>query len=143
MVANDEVLSFLLGAVADKGRPAADSRRAAERKPAESMAHDVHNVQGIDMLAFNKAIFAALRPGGIYLVIDHAAAQDVPADVTSTLHRIRTDTVKHEVLAAGFVLEAQSNVLHNANDSHDMKVFDLSIQGKPDEFVLRFSRPLH
>jgi predicted methyltransferase len=103
--------------------------------------HDVHNVPGIDMLAFNKSVFAALKPGGTYLVIDHAAAADAPADVTSTLHRVRVDTVIQEVQAAGFTLAAQSNLLHNADDAHDLKVFDPKVQGKTDQFILKFKKP--
>ena len=103
--------------------------------------HDVHNVPGIDVLAFNKSVFAALKPGGTYLVIDHEAAADAPADVTSSLHRIRSATVIEEVTAAGFVLEAKSDVLHNAADNHAMKIFDPSVQGKTDQFMLRFKKP--
>jgi predicted methyltransferase len=103
--------------------------------------HDVKNVPGIDMLAFNKSVFNALKPGGHYLVIDHAAAADAPADVTETLHRIRAETVKEEALAAGFVLEGESGVLHNATDGHDLKVFDPAIRGKTDQFVLKFVKP--
>lgn len=105
--------------------------------------HDVHNVPGIDLLAFNKSVWAALKPGGVYLVIDHAAAADAPADVTSTLHRIRAETVIQEVTAAGFTLEGQSSVLHNAGDTHELKVFDPAVQGKTDQFMLKFRKPLH
>jgi predicted methyltransferase len=103
--------------------------------------HDVKNVPGIDMLAFNKSVFDALKPGGHYLVIDHAAAADAPADVTETLHRIRAETVKEEAQAAGFVLEGASEVLHNTTDGHDLKVFDPAIRGKTDQFVLKFVKP--
>jgi predicted methyltransferase len=103
--------------------------------------HDVKNAQGIDMLAFNKSVFDALKPGGVYLVIDHNAAADAPDDVTSTLHRIRADTVRQEVLAAGFVLDSQSNLLHNTTDAHDLKVFDAAIRGKTDQFILKFRKP--
>jgi predicted methyltransferase len=103
--------------------------------------HDVKNAQGIDMLAFNKSVFGALKPGGHYLVIDHAAAADAPADVTDTLHRIRATTVKEEVQAAGFVLESESEVLHSTTDGHDLKVFDPAIRGKTDQFVLKFVKP--
>jgi predicted methyltransferase len=103
--------------------------------------HDVKNVPGIDMLAFNKSVFDALKPGGHYLVIDHAAAADAPADVTDTLHRIRVATVKEEVQAAGFALEGESEVLHNTTDGHDLKVFDPAIRGKTDQFVLKFVKP--
>jgi predicted methyltransferase len=103
--------------------------------------HDVKNVPGMDMLAFNKSVFDALKPGGSYLVIDHAAAADAPADVTNALHRIRAETVKEEVLAAGFVLEGESEALHNTTDGHDLKVFDPAIRGKTDQFVLKFVKP--
>ncbi len=105
--------------------------------------HDVHNVPGIDVMAFNKAVWAALKPGGVYVVIDHVAAPEAAADVTSTLHRIRPDTVIQEVTAAGFTLDSQSSVLHNASDSHDLKIFDPAVQGKTDQFLLKFRKPLH
>ena len=105
--------------------------------------HDVHNVPGIDMSVFNGCIYAALKPGGIYFVIDHAAAADAPADVTSTLHRIRAETVIQEVTAAGFVLEAQGTALHNASDTHLLPVFDPAIKGKTDQFMLKFRKPAH
>lgn len=103
--------------------------------------HDVKNVPGIDMLAFNRSIFEALKPGGHYLVIDHAAAADAPADVTDTLHRVRAETVREEVQAAGFLLAGASEVLHNAADGHELKVFDPAIRGKTDQFVLKFVKP--
>jgi predicted methyltransferase len=105
--------------------------------------HDLHNAKGLDMLAFNKSVWTALKPGGVYLVIDHAAAANAPDDVTSTLHRIRPETVIKEVEAAGFKLTGQSSVLHNTTDSHELKVFDPAIQGKTDQFMLRFMKPLH
>jgi len=103
--------------------------------------HDIHNMPEIDLLAFNKSIFNALKPGGVYIVIDHAAAADAAADVTSKLHRINPETVKQEVTAAGFVLEAQGDALHNADDPHTAAVFDASIRGKTDQFVFRFRKP--
>ena len=103
--------------------------------------HDVHNVPTIDLLAFNKAIFDALKPGGVYLVIDHVAASDAAADVTSKLHRINPEIVKQEVLAAGFVLEAQSDLLHNANDPHSATVIDPAVRGKTDQFMFKFRKP--
>ena len=103
--------------------------------------HDGKNVPGTDIQAFHNSIFDALKPGGIYLVIDHAAAADAPVDVTNTLHRIRAETVKEEVLAAGFVLQGESEALRNATDAHDLKVFDPAIRGKTDQFVLKFVKP--
>lgn len=103
--------------------------------------HDVHNVPGIEVLAFNKAVYAALKPGGHYLVIDHAASDTATADVTSSLHRIRAATVIDEAKAAGFQLDAQGDALRNTADTHELKVFDPAIQGKTDQFMLRFRKP--
>ena len=103
--------------------------------------HDVHNVPGLDLPAFNKSIYEALKPGGLYFLIDHSAAADAPADVTSTLHRIDSELVKREVIAAGFVLEAESPLLRNSADPRTAAVFDPAIRGKTDQFVLKFRKP--
>jgi predicted methyltransferase len=103
--------------------------------------HDVHNRPGADLGAFNKSVFAALKPGGVYIVIDHAAAPGAGATVTSTLHRIDPETVKSEVTSAGFKLEDESPVLKNPEDPHTAGVRDPSIRGKTDQFVLKFRKP--
>jgi predicted methyltransferase len=103
--------------------------------------HDVHNVPNIDMTAFNKSVFEALKPGGFYIVLDHAAATGSGARDTSTLHRIDPQIVKKEVEAAGFVLAGESKVLHNSEDAHALAVFDPSIRGKTDQFLLKFRKP--
>ena len=89
----------------------------------------------------NKAIYDALKPGGIYLVLDHAAAAGSGLRDTETLHRIDPAAVKKEVLAAGFVLDGESDVLHNPQDDHTAKVFDPAIRGKTDKFIFRFRKP--
>jgi len=106
--------------------------------------HDLHdNFLGpADMAVLNKAIFDALKPGGIYLVLDHAAEAGSGVRDTETLHRIDPAVVKKEVLAAGFKLEAQSDVLHNPDDDHTAKVFDPSIRGKTDKFIFKFRKPM-
>jgi len=103
--------------------------------------HDVHNVSGIDMHAFNRGVFELLKPGGIYIVIDHAAPAGSGASDTSTLHRIDPETVRSEVLAAGFEWVGQSDVLRNPDDPRTVPVFDASIRGKTDQFVFKFRRP--
>src|SRR5262249_55935453 len=103
--------------------------------------HDVHNVPNIDIAAFNNSVFDALRPGGVFVVLDHAAAAGSGARDPSTLHRIDPEAVKSEVLAAGFVLDGQSKLLENPQDSHTLAVFDPSIRGKTDQFILRFRKP--
>jgi predicted methyltransferase len=103
--------------------------------------HDLHNVPNFDIAAFNKSVFDALKPGGVFIVLDHAAEKGSGARDTSTLHRIDPETVKKEVEAAGFKLEGESNVLHNPADAHTDKVFEGSIKGKTDQFILKFRKP--
>lgn len=89
----------------------------------------------------NKAAFAALRPGGYYIVLDHSAAAGSGLRDVDTLHRIDVEAVKAEVLAAGFVLEGESPLLVNKADTRTLPVFDDAIKGKTDQFVLRFRKP--
>ena len=105
--------------------------------------HDLHNKYfgPLDIAAFNKAVFDALKPGGRYVVLDHAAASGAPGDVTETLHRIDPAIVRREVEAAGFVFDGQSAILANAEDPRTIKVFDKSIQGHTDQFILKFRKP--
>jgi predicted methyltransferase len=106
--------------------------------------HDLHDkfLGPVDIAAFNRKVYAALKPGGTYIVLDHAAAKDSPAEVTETLHRIEAQTVKREVMAAGFELVAESSILANPADPHTAGVFDKSIAGRTDQFILKFRRPL-
>jgi len=82
-----------------------------------------------------------LKPGGAYIVVDHAAAAGHGADDTKSMHRIDPETVKAEVTAAGFKLSGSSDALHNANDPHTAPIFDPSIRGKTDQFILKFVKP--
>jgi predicted methyltransferase len=106
--------------------------------------HDFKNSKQGDTDAaalFNRAAFTALKPGGIYLVVDHQAAPGAGASVTSTLHRIEEAVVKREVEAAGFRLDRESDLLRHAADDHSLKVQESGIRGKTDQFVLRFRKP--
>ena len=95
----------------------------------------------LDVAKFNKQVFEALRPGGLYIVVDHVAAPGSPADVTETLHRIDPAVVRRQVEAAGFVFVGESKVLANPADDHSKKVFDPAIQGHTDQFIYKFRRP--
>ena len=103
--------------------------------------HDLHNIPNMDIAAFNKRVFDALKPGGTYFIGDHATAPGAGTSATRTLHRIDPETVKSEVTAAGFKLAGQSDVLHNPDDPHTAPVFDPSIRGKTDQFLLKFTKP--
>jgi len=105
--------------------------------------HDLHNLKlGDDgMVKLDKAIFDALKPGGEFIVIDHAAAPGSGARDTNTLHRIDPAVVKQEVEAAGFKLEAESKLLANPEDDHTKVVQDPSIRRHTDQFVFKFRKP--
>jgi predicted methyltransferase len=103
--------------------------------------HDLHNFPGLDVGAFNRMVFDALKPGGIYLILDHEAEAGSGTRDTASLHRIDAETVKKEALAAGFVFVGGSDVLRQPGDSHSVKVFDPSVRGKTDQFILKFRKP--
>jgi predicted methyltransferase len=94
-----------------------------------------------DRSAMNRIIFAALKPGGVFGVIDHAAAAGVGATATESLHRIDKAVVVDEVRAAGFELAGEADFLRNAADDHAAAIFAPGIQGRTDRFVLRFEKP--
>ncbi|MEI9891958.1 MAG: methyltransferase [Caulobacteraceae bacterium] len=101
--------------------------------------HDFHN--RLDMAAFDKAMFGALKPGGIFLIEDHAAAPGAGATVTNTLHRIEPVVVRDEVTAAGFKLVRTSDVLANPADNHVERNAETDIRGKTDRFIFVFQKP--
>jgi predicted methyltransferase len=102
--------------------------------------HDLHNFP-VDVVAFNRTILDSLKPGGLYVVLDHSAPAGSGLSDTKTLHRIDADVVKQEVTAAGFEFVGASDVLANAADSRTAAVFDPSIRGKTDQFILKFRKP--
>ena len=93
----------------------------------------------VDRAKMNRALFTALKPGGRLLLIDHAAKAGTGVADTRTLHRIDEQTVRSEVEAAGFVLEAQSAFLRNPSDPREQGFYDMSMPA--DRFALRFVRP--
>lgn len=106
--------------------------------------HDFKNVKvgdGDAATAVNAAAFRALKPGGTYLVVDHATAPGAGASQTQTLHRIDPALVRSEVEAAGFKLSAESGLLRHPADDHTIKVQETGIRGKTDQFVYRFTKP--
>jgi predicted methyltransferase len=107
--------------------------------------HDLHTAlmqaKGATAAHFNRAVYERLKPGGFYVIVDHAAAAGAGANDAQSLHRIDPASVRQEVEAAGFMLDAESNIVLNKDDPHSMKVFDPSIKGKTDRFAYRFVRP--
>lgn len=91
----------------------------------------------------NATAFAALKPGGVYVIIDHVSVAGAPVetDAQTALHRIDPAVVRAEVEAAGFVFDGASDVLRNPADTHTVSVFDESVRGRTDQFMMRFRKP--
>ena len=106
--------------------------------------HDLHTAliqkKGATAADFNRAVHERLKPGGCYVIVDHAAAAGAGTGDAQSLHRIDPASVREEVVAAGFVLDAESTILANKDDPHSIKVFDPSIKGETDRFAYRFVR---
>ncbi len=104
--------------------------------------HDLHTAliqaKGATAAAFNRAVHEWLKPGGVYVIVDHAATAGSGTSDTPSQHRIDPATVRAEVEAAGFVLDAESSLLANTDDPHLVKVFDPTIKGQTDRFAYRF-----
>jgi predicted methyltransferase len=105
--------------------------------------HDLHirKYANIDMAGFNKHVFDSLKPGGVYFIMDHAAADGTGATLSPKLHRIEKATVIAEVTAAGFKLAGESDILRNPADDHTKVVFDPAIRWHTDQFILKFVKP--
>jgi predicted methyltransferase len=107
--------------------------------------HDLHTAliqaKGATAADFNRVVFERLKSGGSYVVVDHAAAAGTSTSDAQSLHRIEPASVREEVQAAGFVLDAESTLLANKDDRHSIKVFDPSIKGATDRFAYRFVKP--
>jgi predicted methyltransferase len=106
--------------------------------------HDLHDpfMGPADMAHFDKSIFDALKPGGTFLVLDHAATSGSGISDTNTLHRIDPAAAKMEITAAGFEFVGDSDILRNPDDNHSLPIFDKSIKGKTDKFIDKFRKPM-
>jgi predicted methyltransferase len=105
--------------------------------------HDFHAdfMGDADGPQVNAAVFRALKPGGLYVIIDHHAAAGAGLADVNRLHRIDVEQVKREVLAAGFVLDGESDLLAHPDDPRTAMVFNPAIRGRTDQFMLRFRKP--
>lgn len=96
---------------------------------------------GVDVAKMNAAVFAALKPGGLYVILDHQAAAGAGTSVVATLHRIEGSALRAQIEAAGFVFDGETEVVRNPQDDHSLSVFDEAIRGRSDQFVYRFRKP--
>lgn len=102
--------------------------------------HDL-SLNDIDVASLNAKIFKALKPGGVFFVVDHNAAPGSGRRDTKALHRIDPEVIKQEVTAAGFELVAQSNLLAHPEDDHTKGVFTPGLRGLTDQTVFKFRKP--
>jgi len=125
-------------------RPAAESFAAPEPLDViwtSENYHDLHNAAfgPPDMQLVNRALFNALRPGGVLIIEDHAAEKKSGARDTQTLHRIDPELVKQEVQSAGFIFVGESTVLQHPEDAHNTKAHGM--HDKTDRFLFKFRKP--
>lgn len=102
--------------------------------------HDL-KPQGVDTAALNRKLKDALKPGGIYLIIDHKAEDGSGWRDAATIHRMGVDTIKQEVLAAGFELALESDLLANPKDDRSKMVFAPGERGTTDQALFIFRKP--
>jgi predicted methyltransferase len=105
--------------------------------------HDLHDhyFAGEKIGDINQQVFRALKPGGVYLVVDHVAEPGSGLRDTETRHRIDPAQIRKEVEAAGFVFAGESQVLRNPADDYSLKIFDPKVRGRTDQVVLKFVKP--
>lgn len=89
----------------------------------------------------DRAAFAALKPGGYYVVIDHSAIPGTVMDQVHPLHRADQDAIRREIESVGFVYDGESQMLRNPSDPRTQSVFDPAIRGHTDQFFMRFRKP--
>ncbi len=95
----------------------------------------------VDTVAFDRAVFKALKPGGIYFILDHQGRRGMTNADIEKMHRINRDVVVKEVTAAGFKLVAEGNFLRRRGDDHTLPIFDKKIRGHTDQYALKFVKP--
>jgi len=106
-----------------------------------TMLYEYHDTPaaGIDRAKMNRRIFEALKPGGHFVVVDHAAKAGADAGVGKTLHRIDETLVRREVEAAGFKFVASADFLRNPEDPREATSSRATF--RVDAFALKFVKP--
>jgi predicted methyltransferase len=95
----------------------------------------------VDTVAFDRAVYKALKPGGIYFILDHQGPPNMTTADIEKMHRINRDVVVREVTSAGFKLVAEGKFLRRPGDDHTKSIFDKAIQGHTDQYALKFVKP--
>jgi predicted methyltransferase len=95
----------------------------------------------VDTVAFDRAVYAALKPGGVFFILDHQGPPGLTQADIAKMHRINRDVVVKEVTSAGFKLAGEGNFLRRPGDDHTKPIFDPSIRGHTDQYALKFVKP--
>ena len=95
----------------------------------------------VDTIAFDRAVYHALKPGGIFFILDHQGAADLTNDQIAKMHRINRDVVVREVTSVGFKLADEGNFLRRPADDHTLSIFDKAIRYHTDQYALKFVKP--
>ncbi|MCB9597846.1 MAG: class I SAM-dependent methyltransferase [Sandaracinaceae bacterium] len=150
---------FARGPLAERlARPGLEHVVLVERELDAPLPEDAHDLDAViyilayhdsvwmetDRAAMNRAVFDALRPGGVYGIVDHAAEAGSGVRDVRTLHRIEESVVIDEITAAGFRLDARASTLRNPEDARDWNAAPGAAgerRGTSDRFTLRFVRP--
>lgn len=105
--------------------------------------HDAY-AQQVDVEAMNAAVFRALKPGGVYGIVDHSSVPGLGAEDAARLHRIDELMVILDVEDVGFELDATADFLRNPEDTRDWSASPADAgdkRGTSDRFVLKFVKP--
>jgi predicted methyltransferase len=105
--------------------------------------HDLKIPQygNVDTVAFDRAVYKALKPGGIFFILDHEGPANLTNAEIAKMHRINRDVVVREVTSAGFKLAAEGKFLRRPGDDHTKPIFEPSIRGHTDQYALKFVKP--
>ena len=113
-------------------------RSARSRK---SRIPEIASISVTTATTVNAEIYKSLKPGGVFLVVDHVAKAGSGLAVADSLHRIDPALLRQEVETAGFRFEGESQLLDLPSDPLTANVFDPAIRGKTDQFVMKFRKP--
>jgi predicted methyltransferase len=97
--------------------------------------------KAVDTVAFDRAVYKALKPGGIFFILDHEGPANMSEADIAKMHRINHDLVVKEVTSAGFKLAGEGNFLRRPGDDHTKPIFDPAVRGHTDQYALTFVKP--
>jgi predicted methyltransferase len=97
----------------------------------------------VDTVAFDRAVYNALKPGGTFFILDHQGPANLTEADIAKMHRINRDIVVKEVTSVGFKLAGEGKFLRRPGDNHTKPIFDPSIRGHTDQYALKFVKPAH